>query len=65
MMVFILWREFNVFSHEEIAGVFKSKQAALNFVKKHKGILGEEIDDHLDYIPKEYYIIEERPVLES
>lgn len=65
MKVYILWREISGSLYEEVAGVFKSKQAALNFVKKHNGILGEEIDECPKYIPKEYYIIEEQPVLES
>ena len=71
MKVYILWREFNNalipggMLHDEIVGVFKSKQVALNFVKKHNGILAEEFDDYPEYIPKEYYIIEEEPVLES
>ena len=64
MKVYILWREIPL-AHvsEEIVGVFKSKEVALNFVRKHNGILAEEFFDYPN--PKEYYIIEEQPVLES
>ena len=65
MKVYILWCEFRDSIHDTIVGVFKSEQEALNFVKKHNGILADELDDYPEYVPKEYYIIEERPVLES
>ncbi len=66
MKVYILWREILLANgHEELAGVFKSEQGALNYVKEHNGILADELDDYPEYIPEEYYIIEEEPVLES